>query len=111
MRLPARLTSAWISMKHRRRSPGMHLSNAASVGLIDCDWLPPVVGVDSCPQPTRGPTLILLACHRGHTSAVGGGLRVGMSRRSRMAPEPMLLPEPTGFWPPRATLGVSQAPL
>ena len=111
MRLPARLTSAWISMKHRWRSPSMHLSNAALVGFSDCDWLPPVVGVESCPQPTRGPMLVLVACHRGQTSAVEGGVRVGMSRRSRMAPDPMLLPEPTCFWHPGAALGVSQAPL
>jgi NAD(P)-dependent dehydrogenase (short-subunit alcohol dehydrogenase family) len=88
MRLPARLTSAWISIKHRWRSPSLHLSNAALVGFSDCDWLPPAVGVDSCLQPPRGPMLILVACHRGQASAVEGGVRVGTSQRSRMAPDP-----------------------
>jgi hypothetical protein len=66
----------------------MHLSNAALVGFSDCDWLPPVVGVDSCPRPTRGPMLVLVACHRSQVSAVEGGVRVGTSRRSCMAPDP-----------------------
>jgi hypothetical protein len=63
----------------------MYLSNATLVGFSDCDWLPPVVGVDSCLQPTRGPVLLLVACHRGQASAVEGGVRVGTSRRQAVS--------------------------
>jgi hypothetical protein len=97
MQQPARLTSAWISINHQWRPTSRHLSNAASVGVSDCDWLPPVVGVDSCLQPTRGPMLVLVACHCSEVSAVEGGMRLGTAWRSRMALDSMILPEPTCF--------------
>jgi hypothetical protein len=40
--------------------------------------------VDFPMQPTRGPLLVLVACHGGKATAVEGGVRVGPSWGSRM---------------------------
>jgi hypothetical protein len=74
-------------MKIRELIPSTHMSNAALAVFPLPHWLPQGVGVHSCPQPTRGPLLVLVACQQGKATAVEGGVRVGTSWRSRMSLE------------------------